>query len=240
MTWARSLTWSRPPGSTPCFGQGVDLLEQGGGVDHHAVADDALDPRAEDAGGDQRELVRHRRRRPPYARRWPPPGSGRRRRAGHRAGRRSSPWPRHPIAGPPRKSKPRRGFSIIDADRGAAVRARRVARKHGIACRRRRQSHERRRGRLRVTPPSNRVRPRSSALSALTDAENHGCCRRVDRFINPRGMSAPCGWRQSVKRCPGPLRRGCLSMPGHRLTLCRQPHGLEWRTDSPWPSSIPR
>ena len=40
-------------------GQPVDLLEQGRRMDHHAVADDAVDPLAEDPGRHQRELVRH-------------------------------------------------------------------------------------------------------------------------------------------------------------------------------------
>jgi len=39
--------------------QPIDLLEQGRGMDDHAVADDAVDPLAENAGGHQRELVSH-------------------------------------------------------------------------------------------------------------------------------------------------------------------------------------
>ena len=59
MTCARSLTWSRSPISTPCPASVSTSFEQGGGMDHHAVADHAVDPRPEDAGRDQRELVRH-------------------------------------------------------------------------------------------------------------------------------------------------------------------------------------
>ncbi len=45
-------------GLDPLPGQGLDLLEQGRRVDHHAVADHAVDPRPEQAGRHQRELVR--------------------------------------------------------------------------------------------------------------------------------------------------------------------------------------
>ena len=39
--------------------QPIDLLEQGRGMDDHAVADDAVDPLAQNPGGHQRELVSH-------------------------------------------------------------------------------------------------------------------------------------------------------------------------------------
>ncbi len=42
----------------PLRREGLDLLEDRGGVDHHPVADDAIDPRPEDAGRQERELVR--------------------------------------------------------------------------------------------------------------------------------------------------------------------------------------
>ena len=116
MTWARSLTWSRSPTSTPCLGQRLDLLQEGGGVDHDAVADDAVDARAGGCRSGAARACTSRRRRRPCARRWPRPDSGRRRHAGRRAGRRSSPWPRRPTAGPPRKSKPRSDLSPLRSD----------------------------------------------------------------------------------------------------------------------------
>ena len=39
--------------------QRIDLLEQGRGMDDHAVADDAVDPLAQNPGRHQRELVSH-------------------------------------------------------------------------------------------------------------------------------------------------------------------------------------
>ena len=38
-------------------GQSVDFVEQAGRIEHHAAGDDALHPGAEDAAGNQRELV---------------------------------------------------------------------------------------------------------------------------------------------------------------------------------------
>jgi hypothetical protein len=43
----------------PLPGQRLDLLQEGGGVDHDAVADHAVDPGPEDARRHRRELVRH-------------------------------------------------------------------------------------------------------------------------------------------------------------------------------------
>jgi hypothetical protein len=41
----------------PLAGKGSDLLEQSGRVDHHAVANDAIDARPENSGRHQRKLV---------------------------------------------------------------------------------------------------------------------------------------------------------------------------------------
>jgi hypothetical protein len=43
----------------PLADEGLDLFEQCRGVDHDPVADDAIDARAKDARGQERELVRH-------------------------------------------------------------------------------------------------------------------------------------------------------------------------------------
>ena len=57
MTCARSLTCNLRPNIDPLGGQGIDLLQQGGRMDHHAISHDAIDTRPKDARRDQRELV---------------------------------------------------------------------------------------------------------------------------------------------------------------------------------------
>ena len=84
----------------PLAAQRLDLLEQGRRVNHHAVADDAVNPRRGGSRSGPARACTSTRRRRPCARRSPRPDSARRRRAGRRAGRRSSPWPRRPTASP--------------------------------------------------------------------------------------------------------------------------------------------
>ncbi len=98
ITWARSLIIRLLPTSTAAAGQAVDLGQEAGRVEHHAAGDHALDLRAEDAAGDQRELVGLAAGDDRVARRWPRPDSGRRCRAARSAGRRSCPWLRRPTA----------------------------------------------------------------------------------------------------------------------------------------------
>ena len=57
ITWARSLSIRLSPTLTPRADQAVDLLQDAGRVEHHAAGDDALHLGAEDAAGDQRQLV---------------------------------------------------------------------------------------------------------------------------------------------------------------------------------------
>ena len=83
-------------------GEGLDLLEQHGGIDDHAVADDAQHRGAHGAGREQGAGPPCCRRSPACGRRCCPPGSGPRPRRAATARRRPCPSPHRPTEFPRR------------------------------------------------------------------------------------------------------------------------------------------